>query len=95
MHKAELIEAVASSTELSKAETNRVVSSVFETITDQLEKGESVIITGFGSFNVNKRQARTGRNPQTGEELQIPARKAPVFRAGKALKSAVEGKRKS
>ena len=89
MNKAELIDAVASSADLSKASATEAVDAVVETITASLRKGDSVTLVGFGTFEVRNRAARTGRNPQTGEEIQIKASKAPAFKAGKALKDAV------
>ncbi len=89
MNKAELIDAVASSADLSKATATQAVDAVVDTITETLRKGDSVTLVGFGTFEVRARAARTGRNPQTGEEIQIKASKAPAFKAGKALKDAV------
>ena len=89
MNKAELIDAVASSADLSKASATEAVDAVVDTITESLRSGDSVTLVGFGTFEVRARAARTGRNPQTGEEIQIKASKAPAFKAGKALKDAV------
>ena len=89
MNKAELIDAVASSADLSKSSATQAVDAVVDTITESLRKGDSVTLVGFGTFEVRARAARMGRNPQTGEELQIKASKAPAFKAGKALKDAV------
>ena len=89
MNKAELIDAVASSADLSKASATQAVDAVVDTITERLRNGDSVTLVGFGTFEVRARAARTGRNPQTGEEIQIKASKAPAFKAGKALKDAV------
>ena len=89
MNKAELIDAVASSADLSRASATQAVDAVVDTITERLGKGDSVTLVGFGTFEVRARAARTGRNPQTGEEIQIKASKAPAFKAGKALKDAV------
>ena len=89
MNKAELIDAVASSADLSRASATQAVDAVVDTITDSLRKGDSVTLVGFGTFEVRARAARTGRNPQTGEEIQIKASRAPAFKAGKALKDAV------
>jgi len=91
MNKTDLINAVAESTELSKKDAGQAVDAVFQTIMDSLGNGEKVQIIGFGNFEVRDRAARKGRNPQTGEEIQIPASKVPAFRAGKALKDAVKG----
>lgn len=89
MNKAELIEAVAASADLSKADATKAVESVLGTITDTLKKGDQVTLVGFGTFQVKARAARTGRNPQTGQAIQIAASKVPGFKAGKALKDAV------
>lgn len=90
MNKTELINAVAESSELSKKDSTRVVDSVMETITKALKNGEKVEILGFGAFSVSERAARKGRNPQTGEEIEIAASKAPTFKAGEKLKGAVK-----
>ena len=89
MNKAELIDAVASSADLSKSSATEAVDAVVDTITESLRNGDSVTLVGFGTFEVRDRAARTGRNPQTGAEIQIKASKAPAFKAGKALKDAV------
>lgn len=89
MNKAELIEAVAESTDISKASATRAVDTVIEQITQSLQKGDQVTLVGFGTFTVKSRAARTGRNPRTGETINIPASKNPTFKAGKALKDAV------
>ncbi|MFZ0467919.1 MAG: HU family DNA-binding protein [Thiogranum sp.] len=89
MNKTELIDAVASSADLSKADATRAVDAVVDNITDTLRKGDSVTLVGFGTFEVRERAARSGRNPQTGETIQIKASKAPAFKAGKAFKDAV------
>ena len=89
MKKAELVEAIAEKTGLTKADANRALDATFEVITKALKKGERVPVAGFGTFNVSKRKAREGRNPQTGETVKIPARKAVTFKAGTALKDAV------
>ena len=89
MNKAELIDAVASSADLSKASATEAVDAVVDTITESLRSGDSVTLVGFGTFEVRDRAARMGRNPQTGAEIQIKASKAPAFKAGKALKDAV------
>lgn len=89
MKKAELIELVADKAGLNKAEAGRAVDAVFETITASLAKGTKVPVVGFGTFNVSKRKAREGRNPQTGETVKIPARNAVTFKPGTALKDAV------
>ncbi|AER57052.1 putative DNA-binding protein HU-beta [Pseudoxanthomonas spadix BD-a59] len=89
MNKAELIEAVAGRSDLSKADSTRAVDAVIASITEALKGGDSVTIVGFGTFQVRGRAARTGRNPKTGENIDIAASKNPAFKAGKALKDAV------
>jgi DNA-binding protein HU-beta len=89
MNKTELTDAVAEATDLTKADAARAVDAVLGTITDTLAAGDQVGIVGFGTFLVRERAARTGRNPQTGAEIQIAAAKVPAFKPGKALKDAV------
>ena len=89
MTKAELIEKVAKDTKVSKADAGRVVGSVIDSVTRTLAKGETVTLVGFGTFSVGNRAARQGRNPQTGASIRIPASKSPRFKAGKALRDAV------
>lgn len=89
MKKADLVEEIAKKTGLTKADANRALEATFEVITKALKKGERVPVAGFGTFNVSKRKAREGRNPQTGATVKIPARKAVTFKAGTALKDAV------
>ena len=89
MNKAELIAAMAAKTGETKKAAEASVNAFVEVVTDALKKGEKVQLVGFGSFEVRKRAARKGRNPQTGAEMKIPASSAPVFKAGKALKDAV------
>src|SRR5690606_23797892 len=89
MNKAEFIEAVAGAADLSRADAGRAVDAVIATITNALKKGDSVTPVGFGTFDVRMRAARTGRNPRTGEEIKIAASMNPGFKAGKALKDAV------
>ena len=89
MNKAELINAAAASADVSKKDAEAVVSAMLETITGALKEGDKVQLVGFGSFEVKKRAARTGRNPKTKEAIEIPASVVPVFKAGKALKDAV------
>jgi DNA-binding protein HU-beta len=91
MNKNDLAEAVAQATDNSKADAAKAVDCVFETISAALKSGDSVQLIGFGSFSVADRAAREGRNPRTGETLQIAASKQPKFKAGKALKDAVNG----
>ena len=88
-NKQDLIAKVAETAELSKKQAALVVSTVFDTIAESLANGEKVQLIGFGSFEVRERAERKGRNPQTGEELVIPATKVPAFKAGKALKAEV------
>lgn len=89
MKKVELIEAVAEKAGLTKADAGRALDAVIETITCALKSGDKVPLVGFGTFAVSERAARVGRNPQTGAEVQIAARKAVTFKAGSALKDAV------
>lgn len=89
MNKSELIDAVADSADISKAAAARAVDAVVDSVTDTLKKGDAVTLVGFGTFLVRERAARTGRNPKTGAALQIAAAKVPAFKAGKALKDAV------
>ena len=90
MNKAELVDAVATQAELSKRDAKKAVEALFETISNTLAKEEKIQLIGFGTFEVRERAARTGRNPQTGEEMTIPASKAPAFKPGKELKEAVK-----
>ena len=89
MNKTELVAVVAEKSGITKKDAERVVSATFETITAQLTKGEKVQISGFGVFEVKEREARVGRNPRTKEAIEIPASKAPAFKASKALKDTV------
>ncbi|HEY5789270.1 MAG TPA: HU family DNA-binding protein [Gammaproteobacteria bacterium] len=89
MNKAELIDAVATAADISKAAAGRAVEAFVGAVTTSLQKGEQVSLVGFGTFTVRDRAARTGRNPKTGAEIKVPASKAPAFKAGKALKDAV------
>lgn len=89
MTKNQLIERVAKKAHLTKSASRDAVNSVFEHIRDNLIRGEKTIITGFGTFLVRKRAARRGRNPQTGEIIQLPSKKLPSFAAGKTLKRLV------
>jgi len=89
VNKAELIDAVANGADISKADATRAVEAVINQITDTLKSGDQVALVGFGTFAVKDRAARTGRNPRTGEPINIPASKVPGFKAGKALKDAV------
>lgn len=89
MNKTELIDVIADSADISKASASRALDAVIEGITDALKKDDTVTLVGFGTFSVRQREARTGRNPRTGEEIQIKASKVPGFKAGKALKDAI------
>ena len=92
MNKAELIAAIAAKTGDTKKGVEATVNAFVDVVTEALVEGEKVQLVGFGSFEVRKRAARKGRNPQTKEEIRIPASKAPVFKAGKALKDLVNKK---
>ena len=89
MNKAELIDAVAEDSDLTKASAARALDSAIENITNALKGGDSVTLVGFGTFTVRRREARMGRNPRTGEAIQIKASNVPGFKAGKALKDAL------
>ncbi len=89
MNKADLVAAVAAKAELSKKDAEAAVAAVTGAITDALADGDKVALVGFGTFEVRERAARTGQNPRTGEKITIAAAKAPAFKAGKALKDAV------
>ncbi len=89
MNKNDLVSAVASSTAMSKADSAKAVEGVFDAISGALSSGGDVRIVGFGTFSVANRKATTGRNPRTGQAIQIPASKQPKFKAGKGLKDAV------
>ena len=91
MNKTELISAVAESAELSKKDATKAVEAVFEAVQTALSNGDKVQLIGFGNFEVRERAARKGRNPQSGEEIEIAASKVPAFKPGKALKDAVKG----
>jgi len=90
MNKGELIEAVAKEVGISKALAGKVMDSTIGAVTKSLKKGDKVALVGFGTFSVGMRKARSGRNPQTGKEIQIPAAKVAKFKAGKALAQAVK-----
>ena len=89
MNKADLIEKIAEEADVSKATASRALDAMLDSITRELKKGEPVTLVGFGTFAVRKRAARSGRNPRTGETVKIKAAKVPGFKAGKALKDAV------
>ena len=89
MNKAELVAAIAEKTELSKKDAEKALVAFTEVVEEELKKGEKIQLVGFGTFEVSERAARTGRNPQTGEEMKIAASKAPKFKPGKALKDSL------
>lgn len=90
MNKSELVEAIASGSGVTKADANRVLDTFMLTVTDALKSGDQVVLPGFGSFSTGNRSARTGRNPQTGQTIQIKASRVAKFKAGKSLKEAVQ-----
>ena len=89
MNKTDLVSAVAEKSDLTKANAGRAVDAVLDAITEGLKSGNTITLLGFGTFSVKERAARTGRNPKTGEELQIKASKVPSFKPGKGLKDSV------
>lgn len=91
MNKKELVDAIAGKTDSSKASVDHGLGALIEIISETLAKGDSLTLPGFGTFEVRERAARNGRNPQTGEELKIGASRIPAFKAGAALKAAVNG----
>ena len=90
MNKAELVEAMTTVTGLTKADTERSLDAFIEVVKKNISNKEGVKLVGFGSFSTSDRKARVGRNPQTGEEIQIPARRVPIFKPGKELKSCIK-----
>ena len=94
MNRKELVDALSAKTDSTKADAERNIAALIEIITATLKKGDSISLVGFGSFEVRKRAARTGRNPKTGAELKIKASKAPAFKPGATLKAAVNGGKK-
>lgn len=92
MNKGEIVNAIAAKTGMSKKDSETILNSFVEAVTEALVKGEKVQLVGFGNFEVRARPARTARNPRTGEEIKVKASKAPVFKAGKALKDSVNTK---
>lgn len=90
MNKTELIDAIVAGAELSKKDAKAALEATLDAISESLKKGDAVQLIGFGTFKVNERNARTGRNPRTGEEIKIAASKVPAFVAGKALKDLVK-----
>ncbi len=91
MNKSELIDAIAASADIPKAQAGRALDAVIEAVTEALKKDDQVALVGFGTFSVKERAARSGRNPQTGQPIDIPAAKIPTFKPGKALKDACNG----
>jgi len=89
LNKTDLVASVAEKTDLTKKEAEKVIAEVFASIEEALAKGDKVQLVGFGTFEVKERAARVGRNPRTGEQIEIAATRVPVFKAGKALKEAV------
>lgn len=89
MNKSDLVSAVAAKAEMTKKDVEKVLNELFATVEAALREGDKVQLVGFGTFEVRARQARKGRNPQTGEEIQIGATRVPAFKAGKAFKDAV------
>jgi DNA-binding protein HU-beta len=94
MNRKELIDALAAHTDSTKVDAERAVAALIDIISGTLKKGDSLSLVGFGTFEVRKRAARTGRNPKTGEELKIKAAKVPAFKAGATLKAVVNGVKK-
>ncbi|WZL80813.1 HU family DNA-binding protein [Vallitaleaceae bacterium 9-2] len=92
MNKSELVSAMAAKTDLSKKDAEKALKAFIDVVTEELSQGGKIQLVGFGTYDVSERAARTGRNPQTGEEMKIAASKAPRFKAGKALKDAVNAK---
>ena len=90
MNKSDLINVVTEATELPKKDATKAVDAVFEAITNALQSGDKVQLVGFGNFEVRERSARKGRNPQTGEEIEIHSSKVPAFKPGKALKDGIK-----
>lgn len=89
MNKVELVASMAEKAELTKVDAEKALKAFIEVVTEEMKNGGKVQLVGFGTFEVSERAARTGRNPQTGETIEIKASKAPKFKAGKALKDAV------
>ncbi|MBT3982923.1 MAG: integration host factor subunit beta [Bacteriovoracaceae bacterium] len=92
MTKAELVEKVANQIKLTKKQTEIIVNTVFQSITNSLAEGEKVELRGFGSFRIRERNSRVGRNPKSGEKVEVPAKKVPFFKAGKELRALVDEK---
>lgn len=94
MNRSELISSIADKSGLTKKDSEKALAAFIESVEEQLQRGEKIQLVGFGTFEVTERAARTGKNPQTGKEIKIPASKAPKFKAGKALKDLVNTKPK-
>ena len=94
MNRSELISSIADKSGLTKKDSEKALAAFVESVEEQLQKGDKIQLVGFGTFEVTERAARTGKNPQTGKEIKIPASKAPKFKAGKALKDLVNTKPK-
>ena len=94
MNKTELVDAIAAAADITKVQAGRALDAVLESVTETLKKGEKVTLIGFGTFETRERAARTGRNPQTGKEIQIAASTTPAFKAGKTLKDALNASSK-
>lgn len=92
MTKAQLVEQVANKINLTKKQTEVIVNTVFQSITDSLAEGDKVELRGFGSFRIRERNSRVGRNPKSGEKVEVPAKKVPFFKAGKELRAIVDEK---
>ncbi len=90
MNKTELVDAVAQATNLSKAAAGKAVTAVLDAIQAALNKGDSVVLTGFGAFSIRERPARTGHNPKTGQPMELKASKTPVFKAGKTFRDTIK-----
>lgn len=90
MNKTELVDAVAQTTDLSKVAAGKAVDAVLATVSKSLRSGETVVLTGFGTFSIRERPARTGHNPKTGQPMEIKASKTPVFKAGKTLRDGIK-----
>ena len=91
MTKADLVEEVAKAVEVPKKDAEKIVKTVFESITGALHRGEKIELRGFGSFRLRERKSRIGRNPKTGETVEVPSKKVPYFKAGKDLKELING----
>ncbi len=89
MKKSELVAQLADQNDLTKRQAEKVIDDFLDLIKDELAKGEKVVLSGFGTFEVRTRVARSGRNPRTGEEIKVPAQKTPAFKVGKLLKDAI------